>query len=128
MENNGFSERWWFYNWCFYLTFFRRKPFGLLSWVSVHFLNKELTWGKPSTNRSMQNHLNQGSYHMEFRNTLTAAQAITGKRLDKVGWIESHNYHKCLIKYWKPWTLIIGDSIAKGDFYRAQSLSIDKFI
>ena len=50
-------------------------------------------------------------YHMEFRNTLTAAQAIIGKRLDKVGWIESHNYHKCLIKYRKPWTLIIGDKV-----------------
>ena len=28
-------------------------------------------------------------YHAKFRNSLTAAQAITGGRFDKVGWIES---------------------------------------
>ena len=53
-------------------------------------------------------------YHTKFRNTSTAARAITGRRLDKVGWIESHNCHKCLIKYRKPSTLIIGETIAKG--------------
>ena len=53
-------------------------------------------------------------YHTKFRNTSSAAQAITGGRLDKVGWIESHNYHTRLIKYRKPSTIIIGDSIAKG--------------
>ena len=53
-------------------------------------------------------------YHAKFRNTLTAEQAITGGRLDNVYWIEPHNYHKRLIKYQKPSTLIIGDSIAKG--------------
>ena len=31
-----------------------------------------------------------------------------------MGWIESHSYHKRLIKYRKPSALIIGDSIAKG--------------
>ena len=53
-------------------------------------------------------------YHAKFRNTSKAAQAITGGRLDNVCWIEPHNYHKRLIKYQKPSTLIIGDSIAKG--------------
>ena len=53
-------------------------------------------------------------YHIKFRNTSTAVRAITGGRLHKVGWIESHNYHKRLIKYRKPSTLIIGDSIAKS--------------
>ena len=53
-------------------------------------------------------------YYTKFRNTSTAAQAITGGRLDKVGWIESHNYHKRLIKHRKPSMLILGDSIAKG--------------
>ena len=53
-------------------------------------------------------------YHAKFRDSLTAVQAITGGRLGNVGWIESHNYHKRLIKHRKPTTLIIGDSIAKG--------------
>ena len=53
-------------------------------------------------------------YYTKFRNTSTAAQTITGGRLDKVGWIESHNYHKRLIKHRKPSMLILGDSIAKG--------------
>ena len=53
-------------------------------------------------------------YHTKFRNTSTSAQAITGGRLDKVGWIESHNYHKRQVKYRKPLMLTIGDSIAKG--------------
>ena len=53
-------------------------------------------------------------YHTKFRNTSTEAQAVTGGRLDKGGWIESHNYHKRLIKYRKPSTLITGDSITKG--------------
>ena len=53
-------------------------------------------------------------YNAKFRNSLTAAQAITGGRFDKVGWIESHNYHKYMIKYRKPSALIIGHSIAKG--------------
>ena len=56
-------------------------------------------------------------YHAKFRNSMTEAQAITGERLNKVGWIESHNYHKCLITYQKPSTLIASDSIAKGLFY-----------
>ena len=42
------------------------------------------------------------------------AQEINGGRFDKVDWIESHNYHKHIIKYQKPSTLIIGDSIAKS--------------
>ena len=41
------------------------------------------------------------------------AQAITGGRFDKVGWTELHNFHKSLIKYRKPLTLIIDGSIAK---------------
>ena len=53
-------------------------------------------------------------YYIKFRNTSTAAQAITGGRFDKVGWIESHNYHKRLIKHRKPSMLILGNSIAKG--------------
>ena len=35
-------------------------------------------------------------------------RAITEGRLDKMGWIESHNYHKRLIKYQKPSTLAKG--------------------
>ena len=51
---------------------------------------------------------------MKFRNSLAKAQAITEGKLDKVGWMKWHNYHKRLIKYQRPSTLIIGDSIAKG--------------
>ena len=53
-------------------------------------------------------------YHKKFRYTLTVTQAITERRLDKEAWIESHNYHKRLIKHRKPSTMITGDSIAKG--------------
>ena len=53
-------------------------------------------------------------YHTKFISTSTTVQAISGGSLNKVGWIESENYHKHLIKYQKPSTLIIGDSIAKG--------------
>ena len=49
-----------------------------------------------------------------IRNSLKVAQEINGGRFDKVDWIESHNYHKHIIKYRKPSTLIIGDSIAKS--------------
>ena len=52
-------------------------------------------------------------YHAKFRKSSTVAQAITGGRFDKVGWTELHNFHKSLIKYRKPLTLIIDGSIAK---------------
>ena len=44
---------------------------------------------------------------------IATAWIITGARFDKVGWIKPHNCHKRLIKYQKPSTLIIGDSIGK---------------
>ena len=50
----------------------------------------------------------------KIRNLLATTQGITGGRLDKVGWIESYNYHKHPVKYQKPLTLIVKDSIAKG--------------
>ena len=56
-------------------------------------------------------------YHTEFRNSMMEALATTGERLDNVGCTESHNYHKCLIEYWKLSTLIVSGSIAKGLFY-----------
>ena len=58
--------------------------------------------------------LKLGIYHTKFGNSLATASAIAGGRLDKVGWIKSHNYRKHFIKYRKPSTLTIGDSITKS--------------
>ena len=57
--------------------------------------------------------LKSSIYHTKFRNLSATARAITGGMLDNVGCIESHNYHKRLMKYEKPSILIIGDSITK---------------
>ena len=42
--------------------------------------------------------LEPGIYNTKFRNSYAAARVVTGGRLDKVAWTESHNYHKSLIK------------------------------
>ena len=80
----------------------------------VHFFNKKLTWQKPFTIKKYRKPHKSNIRQTKIRNLLATTQGITGGRLDKVGWIESYNYHKHLVKYQKPLTLIVSDSIAKG--------------
>ena len=73
-----------------------------LDWLSIHFFNKERTWGKPLIISSTQNRSNQVYITRNSEiHRLGHGQSITGERLEKVGWIESHNCHKRLIKYQK---------------------------
>ena len=96
------------------ITLFQRKPLGLLSLSFSSLFQQRTNMGEAFYYQKYAKTFEPSIYHTKFRNTSSAAQAITGGRLDKVGWIESHNYHTRLIKYRKPSTIIIGDSIAKG--------------
>ena len=93
--------------------FFKKKPFGVLALSLSSLFQQRTDMGEVFYYEKYVKPFELSVYHTKFRNTSTAARAITERRLDKVGWIESHNYHKCLIKYRKPSTLIIGDTIAK---------------
>ena len=95
-------------------NFFHRKPFGSLSLSFGLLFHQRTNMREAFYYQKYAKPFEPSIYHMKFRNTLTVTQAITERRLNKEAWIESHNYHKRLIKYRKPSTMIIGHSIAKG--------------
>ena len=94
--------------------FFQRKPFGLLSLSFISLFQQRTNMGEVFYYQKYAKPFESSVYHTKLRNISTAARAITGGRLDKVGRIESHNYHKRQVKYRKSSTLIISDSIVKG--------------
>ena len=93
---------------------FKENRSDYVLWVSVHFFNKKLTWEKPFTIKTYRKPCKSNICQTKIRNLLATTQGITGGRLEKVGWTESFNYHKHLIKDQKPLILIMSDSIGKG--------------
>ena len=79
-------------------SFFQRKPFGL---TFNSFFQQRTNMREASYYQKYTKPFEPSVYHAKFRNSSTRARAITGERLEKVGWIESHNCHKRLIKYQK---------------------------
>ena len=95
------------------LNFFLKKTFGLHS-LSFSSLYQKTTNMKEASYYQKYAKPSGSSIYTKFRNSSAKARVITGGALDKVGQIESHNYHQRLIKYQNPSTLTIDDSIAKG--------------
>ena len=95
-----------------YQSLFQRKPFGMT--FNSHF-QQRTNMREASYYPKYTKPFEPSIYQAKFRNSSLTARAITGERLGKVGWIESHNCHKRLMKYKKKASpLIIGHFVAKG--------------
>ena len=98
----------------FISTFFQRKSFRIYSFNLSLFFQQRTTMRGACYCQKYTKLLESSAHHTKFRNSSPMAQAITAGKLYILNWIESHNYHKRLIKYQKLLALIIDDSVAKG--------------